>query len=99
MPASGGGSVVKRVREPVDRAVMDLSAPSLSRTGVLFAALAVKDGRSLLLILQRQREGDAADLVAWLGCQCMGQMSLHGTFMSSLRRVVGVLTPAVLHLI
>lgn len=46
--------------------------PSLSLSGVLFAAFAVKDGRSVLLILQWQQEGDAAELVAWLGCRCMG---------------------------
>ncbi len=53
VPTARGGYV--NVWEPVDRAVMDLSAPFPESHRVLFAAFAVKDVRSLLLILQRQR--------------------------------------------
>lgn len=55
----------------------------------------------MLLILQWQQEGDAAELVAWLGCQCMGTNVLTWHFHAHIffETLMDLFTPTVLQLV
>lgn len=100
VPAAGGGSVVKHVRKPVDGAVMDLSDPFPESHRGIVCCICSERWEKLVINTPEAAGGRCCrfSCMAWVSVH--GTMSLHGTFMpTSLRCVMGLLTPAVLPLI
>ncbi len=73
MPAARGGSVVKRVREPVDRAVMDLSAPFPESHRGIVCCICSERCEKLVINTPEAAGGRRCRF------SCMALVSVHGT--------------------
>lgn len=73
MPTAGGGSVVKRVRKPVDRAVMDLSAPFPESHRGIVCCICSERCEKLVINTPEAAGGRHCRF------SCMAWVSVHGT--------------------